>query len=107
RQGADLCLVEQGQNGLQGDIVDMRSIIVAPADVQAYVLWGNIGNRQIDGVDVQRHDFLKTLERVVLEVARPLHGKIGAVELQGQAPRVDKLIFAPHLPGERHDIVLV
>src|SRR4029450_6490894 len=50
---------------------------------------------------------LKTLERVVLEVARALHGKIGAVELQGQAPGVDKLIFALHLPGERHDIVLV
>ena len=43
----------------------------------------------------------------MLEQPRPLHGEIGTVELQEQAPAVDQLVLLAHLAGEREDIALV
>ena len=75
-----------GSNGVEFDIVDMRPIPVAKADVQPHLLRRNIGQREIERVDVDLDAIEEVAERLILEHEGTLHRQVGRVDLQRRAP---------------------
>lgn len=57
----------QGQHHLHRHIVMVRTLIVAPADVQAQPLWRAMTQRMVQDLDVPQREALVILEAFVLE----------------------------------------
>ena len=85
----------------------VRPLVIAPAHVHAHLLRRHIGERAVQGLDVE----LRALEEFglgeILKRGVPRHGKIGTVDLQDEAGRDDRLVFLAHRRGDRLDIGLV
>src|SRR5262249_49741023 len=82
RQGADVRAMELGQELRQGDVADVRAIVIAPADMQTDTVAWNAGKTLIDRRDMP----LELLqERPLIEMrkeAGALHRQVGCIDLQ-------------------------
>jgi hypothetical protein len=85
----------------------MRAVVVAPAHVETDALGGNSFRGLVDGIHVQVDHGEESLQRLVLEEAGALHGEIGAVDLEDEAPGVDQRVLLAHLAGEGSNVGLV
>ena len=62
RERADPRPVDDRQERLERDVVGVRTVVVAPAEVQAHPVGRDRGDRLIDGVDVQGHGAQEPVE---------------------------------------------
>jgi hypothetical protein len=107
RERPHLRAEHDGEHRLQGDVVDMGAVVVAPAEMEPDAVGRDAGGGPVDGLHVERDRLQETVEGVVLEEAHALHGQVGAVELENEAARVDELVLLPHLVRERQDVAFV
>jgi hypothetical protein len=107
RQSAHPGAVEQRQHRLQRDVVGVRPVVIAPAEVQPHLLGWDRGDRPVDGVDVHLDHGQEPVERRSPEEPRALHRQVGTVQLEHEAARVDQLVLLLHLAGQRGDVALV
>ena len=93
RECPDIGTVQLGQDGCHRDVMDMRPVIIAPADMESDAVAGNALDPQIDGRDMQ----LELLEEFgflqMPEKPMPLHRQIRSVDLQDHAGVVDRAIL--------------
>ena len=87
--------------------MDMRAVVVAPADMEPDALAGNALDPQIDRRDMpfelpEEFGFPQMREKPM-----PLHGQIGSINLQDQAGVVDGAIFVRQRFRQSHQIGLV
>ncbi len=74
--------------------------------MHAHALGRQIAHRVIERGDIGRDDLAIVGERQVEIDHVAQHREIGAVELQDEAGRDDRLVFLPHDIGERENVVL-
>src|SRR5438445_6395344 len=66
RERADPRPVDDRQERLERHVVGVRTVVVAPAEVQAHPVGRDRGDRLVDGVDVQGHGGPEPVERLLL-----------------------------------------
>ena len=76
-----------------GDVVGVRALVVAPADVEADVGRVDAVERAVDRVDDELDPVEELAERPVGEQGVALHGEVGRVDLQQQAAVDDRAVL--------------
>ena len=94
-------------NLAQRHVAVVRAGVVAPAQVHAQLLGGDVLERMVERGDVHADALAELFGRKVGELHMAAHGKIGAVDLQGDTGRRDGLVFVAQALGEGEDIFLV
>ena len=107
RKCSDIGTVQLRQDGCHRDVVDMRPVIVAPADMQPDAVAGNALDAQIDRRDMQFELAEEFGVSQIVEKPMPLHRQIRSVNLQDQAGVVDGAIFVGQRFRQGHQIGLV
>ncbi len=92
---------------LERNVVVVRPRIVAPAQVHADLLRGNVHERPVERFDVQLHALAKAGEVEISELRVPPHREVRAVDLQRDARGGDGLVLVPHRLGDREDVLFV
>ena len=69
----------------QRHVAVMRPLVIAPAKVHAHLLGRNVGDRVVEGLDVQLRLLAELGELEVGMLDMPAHRKVGAVDLQDEA----------------------
>jgi hypothetical protein len=74
----------------------MRTLVVAPAEMHADALCGNVRERGVERLDMfgGARSKLLQLEIGVLDV--PAHREVGAINLKIEAGRDDRFVFRLH-----------
>ena len=85
----------------------VRSLRIAPANMQAHALGRNIGDGEIERGNVRLHYFLEAFQGDILEEHGALHRQIRAIELQNKTPSVNEFVFLLHLLDYGKHIALV
>ncbi len=98
-----LCVQEDVDDVLEGDVVLPRHLPVSPADVDPHRLRRDVGDCVVERLDPERDLAAKLVDR------RPHDGKsqVRAVELEEDARTVDRLVLLPHLRCDRLQVGLV
>ena len=84
----------------------MRPLVVAPADVQATRSGVDAVERAVDRVDDELDPGEELAERPVGEEVVALHGEVGRVDLQQEAPLDDRSVLGAQRRRERADVVV-
>jgi hypothetical protein len=63
------------------DIVLMRAIPVAPTNVEPDLLGRDVGDRDVDRINMKGHTVKETLQRLIAEHNDPLHREVGCIQL--------------------------
>ena len=104
---ADVGLVEQRLDLVEGDVVGVRPLVVAPAHVQAHGGRVDALERAVDGVDHQLHPAEELRQRPVGEQRVALEGEVGRVDLQQQAAVDDRLVLGAQGGGDGPHVLLL
>ena len=88
------------------DVVVMRPVKAAPADMQSHLLARDAAQRMVQRIDPHRRIFAILRERDVGQ-AVPAVRQIGVVDLQQKAGLDDRAIFLVHGVGDRENEFLV
>ena len=107
RNALDLCAENDADDLAEIDVVGVRALVIAPADVHANLVRRYLGERVIEHVDVKRRALEKLGFGQILKAGMPGHGEIGTIELQDEACRNDGLVLFPHRVRDGLDIGLV
>ena len=92
---------------IEGHVVNMRSVPIAPTAVQPHAIARNSFERTIQRGDVHLRGRDEFRIRGIAIEHRPIHGKIGRIDLQQQSGLMDSQIFVPHLARERRQVSFV
>jgi hypothetical protein len=84
----------------------MSTLVVAPAEMDADVLGGNVPGSVVDRLDVQLGAFAEILETLI-ESHLTRHRKVRAVDLKREPGRVNRVVLELHHVGESRDVLLV
>ncbi len=84
----------------------MRAFVIAPADVDAHLFGGQIGQRVVQRLDMGVGDLDEVGVGKVGEQHVPRQRQIGAVELQVEPGGDDGFVFRLHGVGQRGQIGL-
>src|ERR1700722_18882778 len=85
----------------------VRSLVVAPAQMQADALGRNIPQRMVERLDMQLGDLAKLGRAGASELNMAAHREVRAIDLQQEAGAMDGVVLDLHRVGERADIGLV
>ena len=85
---------------LERHVAMVRARVVAPAQVHAHAIRGNVRGRGVQHFDVLPRVLPEFLDRPVGEFSMTRHRQVGAVELQQEAGLDDRLVLRLH--GLRH-----
>ena len=88
----------------QRDVVRVRALVIAPADVQAHRGGRNVARRVVDRGDVALGDPQEFRIRQVLILVVPRRAEIGRIDLQNKAGADNRLVFRLQRFGERFNI---
>ena len=79
--------------------------IVAPTNVHAHHLGGDVGNGLVHHAHVSLRRFLKVSETGISEASMPTHRKVGTVHLQAEAGGVYCVVLALHRLAQGLDVL--
>src|SRR6185437_1260029 len=85
----------------------MRSLVIAPAQMQADAFGRNIAQRMVERLDMQLGDLAKLGRAGAGELDVAAHREVRAIDLQQEARAMDSVVLDLHRVGERGDIRLV
>ena len=91
----------------EGDVVVMRPLVVAPAEVDPELLGRDVGHRVIERREVQAGHPPELLEAEVGELDVPAHGQVRTVQLQDEAGPRHRLVLVPHGVRDGEEVGLV
>ena len=91
-------------DGAELDVADVRPLVVAPAEVEPCRLGGDGRERVVERLHLGGGVGDEGLLALVRIHGVPAHGEIGAIELDHEARRVDRLVLGPHDGGQRLQI---
>ena len=106
-QRAHVGLVENVNNLLQGHVVDVGALAVAPAYVQPHLVAADVSQGMVYGPYVQGYYFLEGRQGLILVGNMPLHGQVRAVQLQGKAVGCDYFVLLAQFFGQGENVLLV
>ena len=89
------------------DVASVRPRVVAPAQVHPQLLGRDVAQRVVERGDVHADALAELLERKVGELHVAAHREVGAIDLQRDPGRGDRLVFVAQALGEREDVFLV
>ena len=87
------------------DVVVVRALVVAPAHVHPHAVGGDVAQRLVEHLDVQRRaldEFL--VGSVAVHVWRPI-ARSGA-SICSRSRRHDRLVLGPHRLGDRVEVLV-
>ena len=87
----------------RGDVAVVRAGVVAPAHVHAHLRLVDVHERLVHRRDVKCEDVAELVVGRLGEARVAAHCEVGAVDLQHDAARRDRLVLGPHRVGERVD----
>ena len=91
----------------KGDVVVVRPLVIAPADVDARAVGRHVAQRVVQHLDME----FRALEEIgfveVLKAGVMRHRQVGAIELQHEPGLDDRLVFLLHRRRDGFDIGLV
>ena len=96
-----LALTTIGQSSSSGDVVVVRPLVVAPADVHANPLGRDVSQRVVQHLDVERGQAQELVDAAVAIHRVPAHGEVRCVDLQEPAAGGDRLVLDAHRLGQR------
>ena len=102
RAALRLDLVDDVDQVLQRQVLRVRVVAAAPADVQSHPALGTVADRVVEGLDAQVGPLAVLLDRelrVHLEAVR----QVGVVELENEAGVRDRLVLVVHRVGDREE----
>src|ERR1700730_6539222 len=85
----------------------VRTFIIAPAQMKPDSIRWNVGDRSVDGCNVEFNDLNKFCCGVLGKACMAADSQIGAIELQNEARPMDSLIFLLHDVRQDFEILLV
>ena len=90
---------------LQRHVEDVRSLVVAPAHMQANPVRRHVAQRAIQSRDGDIHEVEELGQRTVGEQAVALHCEVRAIDLQHHPARDDRLVLGAQRLGHRIHVV--
>src|SRR6266545_4114074 len=91
----------------QRDVVVMRALVVAPAEVHAHLVRRHRRQRVVESLDVQPGHRAELLEAQVGELDVTAHREIRAIDLEDEPRARHRLILVLHSLGDGEEICLV
>ena len=83
----------------------MRTIPIAPANVEPDLLGRDVGYRDVNCIDMKGDAIEERIQRLVAEHDDPLHREIGCVQLQDVAFTDDVFVFLLEFIRDTHDVL--
>src|SRR2546427_2297028 len=80
----------------QRDIPVMRPLVVAPAEVKANAVGGNVAQRMVERLDIGLGDLQELGVAQIGEREMPPHGEVGAVHLQHEPGPMNRVVLLLH-----------
>ena len=91
---------------LERDVEVVRALVVAPAQVHAHAVGGNVAQRVVDRLHVALDAGHEFLVGAVAVHDVPAHGQVGRVDLQQHAGGHDRLVLHLHRLADRLQVLL-
>jgi len=82
----------------------VRPLVIAPAQMHPHALRRDRGERMIQRLDMEPRPFAEFLDRQVGILDVPAHRQVGAVDLQGDPGRRNRLVFTAHRLRDREQV---
>jgi hypothetical protein len=101
-----LGLQRHRQELTQRDVAMVRALVVAPAEVQAHPIGGDVAQGVIERLDVRRGDLQKLGVAQLVERQVPPHRQVGAVDLEHEPGPMDRVVLLFHDVGEARQVRL-
>src|SRR5579863_5945162 len=104
KQRADARLEQNRQDVVESDVTIMRTLIIAPADVQAGAIGRDVQKRPIDRGDDHLDEIEEILEWPIGEGGVTFESEVGCINLKYEATRNDGFIFDAKGVGQRRQV---
>src|SRR5262249_59697328 len=107
RNGNGLRLQYQWHDPLEWYVVMVRALVVPPAQVHADAGGRHVGQRMIEGLDLEFRVAEELRLFGIAETDVTTHGEVGRVDLQIEACSHDRFVLRTHRIGEGTDVFLM
>ena len=98
-EGADIGLVDDGQDLVERHVEIVGTLVVPPADVKSHPRRIDSGECFVYTAHDELHPVEEFRDRPLAEKSVPLHGEVRGVDLQQQAPVDDVAVFGRQAPS--------
>jgi hypothetical protein len=92
-QAANFGPTQDRQNICERHVVIVRSLVVAPTDMEPHFVARNIDEGRVDGSDHSFNELLEIFERPLAEGDMALEGQVGRIDLEVKAAADNGLVF--------------